>query len=100
LKHESVAFTNPLDALRDFEDRPDYYQLAIVDFNMPHMDGMRLSQEVLRIRPAFPVVIATGFSASLTESKALEMGVRAYMSKPYSRKMLAETLHRVMLPVR
>jgi len=48
--------TSPRQGLRLFQFRDDV-DLAVVDFNMPDMDGVTLAGEMKRIRPEVPVVV-------------------------------------------
>ncbi|MGH9985802.1 MAG: response regulator transcription factor [Nitrososphaeraceae archaeon] len=40
------SFSNPLDALLDF--KPDFYDLLLVDINMPLMNGFELCEKILQ----------------------------------------------------
>lgn len=71
-----------LEALKKFESNPDIYQLVFTDLDMPRMDGKRLIQELRRIRPELPVVVATGHSANFGVEEAASYGVRHYLAKP------------------
>jgi DNA-binding NtrC family response regulator len=63
---------------------------------MPDCTGEMLAQEMLAIRPDIPIILCTGFSHVMTEEKALSMGIRAFLLKPFSTKDLARTIHSVL----
>jgi DNA-binding response OmpR family regulator len=44
---EVYAYNDPLDALSNF--RPDFYDLLLVDINMPKMNGIDLSRQLLEL---------------------------------------------------
>jgi CheY-like chemotaxis protein len=44
---EVYTSTNPVIALSEFE--PNFYDLLLLDINMPHMNGFELSEEILAI---------------------------------------------------
>ena len=44
---EVYTSNDPVLALRDF--KPNFYDLLLVDINMPHMNGFELSQKILVI---------------------------------------------------
>ena len=44
---EVYTSNNPVVALSEF--KPDFYDLLLVDINMPHMNGLELSEKILAI---------------------------------------------------
>jgi DNA-binding NtrC family response regulator len=46
-KIEVHTYNDPRAALLDFE--PNFYDLLLVDINMPHIDGFQLSERILKI---------------------------------------------------
>ena len=63
---------------------------------MTNLTGDRLARSLLAIRDDIPVILCTGFSALLETTRAREMGVRAYLSKPLSIRELARTVRTVL----
>ena len=63
---------------------------------MPHMTGDELAGELMRIRPEIPIIICTGFSEKLTEEKAGEIGIRAFVMKPLLKAEIAKTIRQVL----
>lgn len=65
---------------------PDAYALAICDFNMPVMDGLRFLKGVRSgmdgITPSLPVIMLTGNSDSGLVKAALMLDVDAFVVKP------------------
>ncbi len=51
---------------------------------------------IMAVRPDIPVILCTGFSPLVDEEKAMEMGIRAFISKPILRREIAETIRRVL----
>ena len=64
-------------ALEIFKARPDDFNLVITDMTMP-------------------VILCTGFSTRMTEQKAAQMGIRAFLMKPYVLSDLAKTIRNVL----
>jgi DNA-binding NtrC family response regulator len=63
---------------------------------MPKMTGEVLATEILKIRPDMPIVLCTGFSERITREKAISLGIREFLMKPFDLKQLAETVHRIL----
>jgi PAS domain S-box-containing protein len=88
--------TSSIEALELFKNRPEDFDAVITDMTMPKMAGDELARRILAVRPGIPIVICTGFSTRLTETKALELGIRAFVMKPFVVNDLAQTLRRVL----
>jgi len=63
---------------------------------MPGMTGAALAQEVLRIRPDFPVILCTGYSEGITRETAKTMGIREFLMKPLAMGDLARAVRSVL----
>jgi CheY-like chemotaxis protein len=60
------------------------------------MTGEMLAEELMKIRRDIPVILCTGFSSRINEQKALDIGIRAFISKPILKQEIAETIRRVL----
>ena len=84
---------NGLEALELARDiRPD---IALVDINMPYMDGLALSEKLREIFPEIVIIIVTGHSEFEYARKALKIGVVDYILKPFSEEELLVVLLKV-----
>ena len=59
------------------------YDLLIADLKMPGMDGISLIRQVKQLRSALPIIIITGFSTESSAIEAVNLGVAAYLTKPF-----------------
>lgn len=96
LGYHVLAYTDSLEALEVFRGNPNTFDVIITDQTMPDYTGEMLAQEILTIRPDLPIILCTGFSHVMTEEKALSIGIRAFLLKPFSTKDLAQTIQRVL----
>jgi two-component system, cell cycle sensor histidine kinase and response regulator CckA len=55
-----------------------------------------LSKELMRSHPDIPIILCTGFSETVSAEKAMSMGIRKYLMKPFVKRDLAETIRRVL----
>ncbi|KJR96999.1 MAG: hypothetical protein VR65_26130 [Desulfobulbaceae bacterium BRH_c16a] len=88
--------TDPLQALETFSAGPSAYDLIITDMTMPRMNGADLTQRILRIQADIPVILCTGFSELINESKARAIGVKSFAMKPLVRKTIAEIVRKAL----
>lgn len=75
-------------------ERP--FDLIICDWNMPVMTGIQLLARVRdnRIHTPFIMITGRGFVESAVEAK--QLGVSAYIHKPYSPRQLTEKIINVL----
>ena len=99
LGYRVTALTDPIEALAAFRKDPRAFDLVILDQTMPQMTGGQLATEILKIRPAMPIVLCTGFSEGLTEEQAAVLGIRAFLWKPFSLREIAVAIRRVLQPI-
>ncbi|HEY3734565.1 MAG TPA: response regulator transcription factor [Streptosporangiaceae bacterium] len=69
---------------------------ALLDIEMPGMDGLTAAAELHRARPAVKIVILTTFGRPGFMRRAMESGVSAFLVKDSPPDKLAETLRRVL----
>jgi signal transduction histidine kinase/ActR/RegA family two-component response regulator len=92
LGHDVVEAATPESALRRVHDEPDAFDVVVTDQAMPGMTGVDLAASLLALRPQLAVVLVSGFLDEATEARALEVGVRAVLTKPFDRRRLAEAI--------
>ncbi len=96
LGHEVVAAESGMAALELFQADPAMFDLVITDTTMPNMTGIELSNELLAIRPDIPIIVCTGFSELISSEKASEIGIQAYIMKPFIRQEISEAIQKVL----
>jgi PAS domain S-box-containing protein len=90
LGYNVTVMQNSMDALREFSDHPEKYDLVITDMAMPIMNGDELALRIMALRPDLPVILCTGFSEIIDESRAKSIGIREFVMKPIIKRNLAE----------
>ena len=88
--------TNSLEALKLFVGDPERFDLIITDQTMPHMTGIDLAMQALRIRPEIPIILTTGFSETVTPEASEKLGIRRLIMKPLNPDDLARTIRKVL----
>jgi two-component system, cell cycle sensor histidine kinase and response regulator CckA len=69
--------------------------LVLLDMILePGMDGLDTYRRILEVRPYQKVILVSGFSETERIKKAMELGVRDFIKKPYSLGKIATTIRR------
>ena len=82
-EYEVDAVPNASAALDRLRTGQPAYHLLIADLKMPGMDGLTLIRQVRQIRSGLPIIIITGFSTESSAIEAVNLGVSAYLTKPF-----------------
>ncbi len=79
---------------------PDHIaELVILDTQMPEMNGHELLEIMKGHNIRIPVIMVTAEQRKNEVVKALNLGAKNYLSKPYTAKMLADKVESVMAAV-
>jgi len=77
------------------KQRPD---LILMDIQLPIMDGYEATRRI-KANPAWkdiPIIVVTSYALSGDEAKAREAGCDAYVTKPYSPRLLLAKIREYM----
>lgn len=92
LGYTVVAKTNPHEAVELFRSQPNQFDIVVTDQTMPTMSGETFAKTLLEIRPDVTIVLCTGFSHTMSEEKAKQIGLKGFLMKPVNGALLAKTL--------
>ena len=96
LGYDIKTATDSMDALEIFKKNPDKFDLVITDMTMPKMTGDKLVQKLMQIRPDIPVILCTGLSTKATRNKALKIGIKIFLIKPFVKIDLAKAIRKAL----
>ena len=69
------------------------FDLAVVDMQMPGLDGGRTIVALRHLRPDLPIVAASGLPTQQNLADSAASGVRHFLEKPFSVETLIRTVH-------
>lgn len=92
------VFNAPQDALSHFEKNPQQFDLVITDETMPGLSGMGLARHLLKIKPALPVILYTGYSENANAETAAAAGIAAFFYKPVKMNDLLQKIQQLLSP--
>jgi len=96
LGYTVTVCTNSIEALRVFQNAELPFDVILTDQTMPGMTGLDLAQRILALRPDIPIIICTGYSSTLSEEKALAVGVRGFAMKPLAIHDISQLIRKVI----
>jgi DNA-binding NtrC family response regulator len=83
----------PVSALSLLET--EKYDVAIVDYKMPEMDGITLLQRIKQKLPDCAVIVISAFGTIQIAVEAMKRGAYDYITKPFSNEELILMLRRI-----
>jgi CheY-like chemotaxis protein len=96
LGYDVTTKIDAIEALETFRANPEIFDLIITDMTMPKMTGLELAENLIKIRPAMPIILCTGFSELINDKRAQQAGIRELVMKPYVIDSLAGIIRRVL----
>jgi CheY-like chemotaxis protein len=97
LGYQPAVFTEAHAALAAF--RKGAFDLVITDLTMPDATGIEVAREIWVERPETPVVLITGYSATLDAAQARALGFRDLLYKPFTSQELAACVRHALAAV-
>lgn len=86
---EVKLFESGADAICEVVTRdPNYFAAAILDIQMPGMDGIETATQLRNIAPQLPVIALSGESDPVIQARAHDAGMIAFLTKPVTDKAL------------
>ncbi len=89
------------EGLAELENAPDdrLFDLVIMDWKMPGMDGIEASQKIKQ-HPTLgkipPIILVTGYGREDVMQQAKTLGLEGYLLKPLSQSMLLDAIMQAM----
>jgi DNA-binding NtrC family response regulator len=72
--------------------RKEPFDLMIVDYKMPEMNGFEIFEEAREIRPEMAFMLLTGHGTTDIVEDATDMGFSAILLKPFTRDQLSRAV--------
>ncbi len=97
--HEFIFALDGLKALQLINEHPDI-EIALLDINMPEMDGLTLLEKIRDTKPLMRVIMLSAYSDMGNIRAAMNLGAYDFVTKPIDMKDLELTIKRTMEEVR
>ena len=91
------AMSSPLQALEQFRQNPERYDIIITDLTMPEMTGIELAEKLHKSRPQLPVILMTGYGKDMEQTICLsQYGICKFLKKPVKQAELASIINGII----
>ena len=80
------------EALTKVEDTTQVIDLMMTDVGLPDMDGKQLATKVRELRPALPILFASGYAENIDVSDGMQL-----IAKPFSIDQLRDKVKSMLL---
>ena len=87
---EVVAVSNPVKALEKFTREKDKFQLVLLDYYMPQLDGAKTFEWLKKLNPDVKVIIVSGAEELRLRQILAQHQIDGYIRKPFR---IQEALH-------
>jgi two-component system response regulator AtoC len=95
LEQEGHEVTTVTDGKTALEKVKQYdFEVLVTDFNMPKMNGMQLTREVMELEPDIIVILITAFFSIKSVVEAIKLGAFDYLTKPINKDELVLAVNR------
>jgi DNA-binding NtrC family response regulator len=74
----------------------DFFDVALIDYKMPELDGLQTLREIRRLYPQLPVVMMTAYGTVETAVASMKEGALDYLTKPIDLDELLLILQKVI----
>ena len=91
-----VLATDGVEALAVFTREGGEISAVLTDMMMPVMDGPAVIRVLRKLNPKLPIIAASGLSTDGHTATATSLGVKHFLSKPYTAEALLEVLKQVL----
>ncbi len=90
--YDVVCVDNGEDALKEFEDQEEGFDVALLDIMLPGIDGVQVCKRIREKSQTIGIIMLSAKSQEMDKISSLMMGADDYITKPFS---ISELIARV-----
>ena len=93
--YKAITASDGIEAIALYAEYRDKISIVLTDMLMPSMDGITTIRTLHKINPNVKIIVISGLATSDKMNSAYDLGIKAFLSKPYTAKQLLETINTV-----
>ena len=94
--YRTMIARDGIEAIANFAQNKDNIHVVLMDMMMPALDGLTAIRAMQKINPSVKIIASSGLMSSHKLTEAQAVGIKAFLSKPYTVKELLHTLQEVI----
>ena len=91
--YKAITASDGIEAIALYAEYRDKISIVLTDMLMPSMDGITTIRTLHKINPNVKIIAISGLATSDKMNAAYDLGIKAFLSKPYTAKQLLETIN-------
>ncbi|MDM9381621.1 response regulator [Chlorogloeopsis sp. ULAP01] len=90
--YKAITASDGIEAIALYAEHQNEISVVLTDMLMPSMDGLTTIRTLQKINPNVKVIAVSGLASAEKVNAATDIGVKAFLSKPYTAKQLLQTI--------
>jgi PAS domain S-box-containing protein len=95
--YQTLAVSSGAEAIDLYARYLQEIQVVLIDSMMPLMDGLTAVRGLKRLNSHVKTIVSSGLVSSERAAQFTDLGVRAFLAKPYTATELLDTLQKVLM---
>jgi two-component system, cell cycle sensor histidine kinase and response regulator CckA len=93
--YKAITACDGIEAIALYAEYRNEISVVLTDMVMPALDGLTTIRTLQKINPSVKIIAVSGLATSEKISAATEIGVKAFLAKPYTAQQLLQTINSV-----
>ncbi|MGB7377821.1 MAG: response regulator [Rivularia sp. (in: cyanobacteria)] len=93
--YKAITASDGIEAIALYAERRDEISVVLTDIIMPVMDGLTTIRTLQKINPQVKIIAVSGLVSNEKINAITEIGIKAFLSKPYTAQQLLQTIGNV-----
>jgi PAS domain S-box-containing protein len=94
--YKTLLASNGVEAIALYAQHKHEISVVLMDIMMPSMDGLTALRALHKLNPQLQAIATSGLASNDRVTEVGNLGVKAFLSKPYTHKELFATLQKVL----
>jgi two-component system, cell cycle sensor histidine kinase and response regulator CckA len=94
--YKTLTANDGIEAIALYAQHKDEIGAVLMDIMMPSMDGLTALRTLQKLNPQVRAIASSGLVANSQIPEGTDLGIRAFLSKPYTAQELLSTLQQVL----
>ncbi|MBF2016026.1 MAG: response regulator [Rivularia sp. T60_A2020_040] len=93
--YKAITASDGIEAIALYAEHREKISVVLTDIIMPVMDGLTTIRTLQKINPQVKIIAVSGLVSNDKVNAISDMGIKAFLSKPYTAKQLLQTIGEV-----